>query len=112
RRPERERLHAGEEHAQRRVERDREHGGDRHREVLRVRQRLEESALLVDEREHGQERHPDDQEREEDRRTDLLERAQADLVEVALTAARKPLLWPLVLILYLDDGAPTHHTAR
>ena len=57
---------------------------DGHGQVLRVGERLEEPALLVHEREDGHERHRDHQQREEDRRPDLLERLEADRVEVAL----------------------------
>jgi hypothetical protein len=69
------RLHAREQHAHGRIERDREQRRDRHREVLRVRERLEETPFLVDQREDRQERDRDHQQREEDRRTHLLEGA-------------------------------------
>ena len=65
-------LDAGEHHPHRRIERHREDRGDRHREVLRVGERLEEPPLLVDEREHRQERDRDHQQREEDRGSDFL----------------------------------------
>ena len=45
--------------------------GDDHREGLGERQRLEEPPFLRLEREHRQERHGDDQQREEERRPDL-----------------------------------------
>ena len=54
----------------------------------------------------------DHEQREEDRRADLLERAQADLVEVALAPARDPFLEPLVGVLHLDDGAVDQHADR
>ena len=86
--------------------------GDRHREVLRVGERLEEPALLVDQREDRQEGDRDHEQREEDRRPDLLQRLQADRVEVALAAAGDPLLEPLVGVLDLDDRAVDQHADR
>ena len=111
-RPERERVHAREQHAHRRVERDGEDRRDRHREVLRVGERLEEPALLIDQREDRQERDGDHQQREEDRRPDLLQRPQADRVEVALPSALDPFLEALVGVLHLDDGAVDQHADR
>ncbi len=100
-----ERIHAREEHAQRRVERDREERREQHRQVLRPRQRPEEPALLVDQREDRQEGDGDDQEREEDRRPDLLQRLETDLVEVPLAPADLPEMQLVVGVLDLDDGA-------
>ena len=109
---EREGVHPGEEHPQRRVDGDREHGGDRHGQVLRERERLEEAPLLVDEREDRQEGDGDDQQREEDRRTDLGQRREPHGVEVALAAAGLPVVELVVGVLDLDDGPVDEHADR
>ena len=85
---------------------------DRHGQVLRVGERLEEPALLIDQREDRQEGDGDHQQREEDRRPDLLQRLQAHRVEVALPPAGDPLLEPLVGVLDLDDRAVDQHADR
>ena len=111
-RPEGERIHAREEHAQRRVERDREERREQHREVLRPGERSEEPPLLVDQREDRQEGDGDDQEREEDRRPDLLERREPHGVEVPLPAAELPEVQLVVGVLDLDDRAVDQHADR
>ena len=94
------------------IERDREQRRDRHRQVLRERERLEEAPFLIDQREDRQERDRDDEQREEDRRPDLLERREAHRVEVASAAAGVPELQLLVGVLHLDDRAVHEHADR
>ena len=109
-RPEGDEVHPREEHPERGVEGDGQHRGDEHGQVLGPGQRPEEPALLVHEREDGQERDRDHEEREEDGRPDLEQRLEADRVEVALAAALDPELELLVGVLDLDDG-PVHEHA-
>ncbi len=104
-RTEREAVHPREQHPDGRIERDGQERRDRHREVLRERERPEEPPFLVHEREHGQERDGDDEEREEHGRADLHERREPDLVEVPGPAAVVPLLQLVVRVLDLDDRA-------
>ena len=85
-----ERFDAREEHSHGRVEGDGQERGDRHGQVLGVGQGPEEAPLLVDQGEDRHEGDGDDQEREEDRRTDLEQRLEAAPVEVALRSARLP----------------------
>ena len=76
-------LAADEQVLQRRRERDRQQRRDQHHERLRVGERLEEAPGLAGEREDRQERHRDDEQREEDRRRHLLGRLDQERVPVA-----------------------------
>ena len=83
---------------------------DDHGEVLRVGQRLEQPPFLRFERQHRQERHGDDQQREEARPADFLHRVDDDAVVVLLAAGPLPLLELLVRLLD-DDDRRVHHRA-
>jgi hypothetical protein len=102
-RPEAERIDPGEHHAQRGVEGDGEERGNGHRQVLREGEGLEEAPLLVDEGEHGQESDGDDQEREEDRWTDLHQGLQAYLMKAPLATTDLPVVDLVVGVFDLDD---------
>ncbi len=86
--PEAKGLDASKQHTHRRIQRHGQQGGNGHGQVLRVGKRLEQPALLVDQREDRHERDRNDQQREEHRRTHFHERIQAHAMEVALLAAR------------------------
>ena len=109
-RPERERLEPGEQKPHRRIEGDRQDGRDRHREVLGEGERPEEPSLLRLEREDGEERDRDHQQREEARPAHLLDGPDDHRAEVAGTSGGLPVLELLVGLLD-DDDRRVHHRA-
>ena len=110
RRPEGQRSCMREHQPHRRIERDGEHGRDDHREVLRVRERLEQTPFLGLERQHGQEGDRDHQQREEARTTDFLHRVDDHAAVVFLAAGPIPDLQLLVGLLHDDDRRIDHGT--
>ena len=107
-----ERLEAREEEPHRGVERDRQHGRDRDREVLGEGERLEEPSLLRLEREDGEERDRDHEQREEARPPHLLHGRDDDIPEVPGPALRLPALELLVRLLDHHDGRVDHGADR
>ncbi len=100
---------AHEEEHQHGDERDRDDGGHRHRVGLRERERAEETPFLLLEREHRHEGDGDDEQGEEQRRADLLRRAQDDLEVGALSS---PLFVVFVGVLDHDDRRVDEHADR
>jgi hypothetical protein len=104
---------ADEQHRERRRQRHREHRRERHRVGLRERERLEEAPLGALEGEHRDERHGDDEQREEDRRADLLHRATTITSRaIARPAGMLPVLESLVDVLDQDDRGVDHRADR
>ena len=96
---------AHEDHHQRRHQRHRQDRRRRHRERLGERQRPEQAAFLRFQREDRQERHGDDEQREEQRRADLGGCLDEDL-QSGLVGRRT--LQVLVRVLDHDDGRVDH----
>ena len=108
-RPHFERLHPREQHAHRRIKRDGQQRRQAYRQRFCVRQRFEESAFLIDKGEHRQKRHRNHQQREEDRRPDLHQGFQANLVKIALSTFFLPAFEFFVGVLDLDNRAVHEH---
>ena len=102
-------LAADEDHHQRRHQRDRQQRGGRHRERLGERQRAEQPPLLRFQREDRHERHRDDQQAEEQRRSHLGRRLDQD-VDARLSGLRP--FEVLVGVLDHDDGRIDHGADR
>ena len=100
---------AHEEAHERRRERDGEQRREGHGEALRVGERLEEASRLPGEGEDGQERHRDDEEREEDGRPHLAARLDDDGETVR---AGWCALEVLVRVLHEHDGRVDHGAYR
>jgi hypothetical protein len=105
-------LAAHEPYRERGRQRHREQSRERHRVRLGERERLEQPALGRLEREHGQERHGDHEQREEHRAADLAQRADHDVAPLAGPAGRLPAFQPLVHVLDHDDRSIDHRADR
>ena len=101
-------IHASEQQPHGGIERDRQNSRDRHGKRLGEGQRLEQAAFLRFKREHRQEGDGDDEQREEAGSPDFLYGRDHDLVIVARTPFRIPVLQLLVCLLDNYDGRINH----
>ena len=101
-------LAANEQHHQHWHQGHRQQRRTGHRKGLGVGQRREQAALLRLEREHGQEGHRDDQQREEQRRPDLLARVEHGVSAFAGAVIGLQALQVLVGVFDHHDGRVDH----
>src|SRR5271157_6387125 len=98
-------LKPGKHHAYGRIEGHGKERRDPDRKGFRPCQGGEEPSLLVDQGKDREERHRDDEEREEDRGPHLHERLETYLVKVTFPAVLYPYLYFFIRVFDLDDGA-------